>query len=118
MLHERVDGLFMAVVMFFQHVIQQIDLLEHAHQFSALAHHGDLGDTVLVHHRHHFADGITQSCHMELLIGFGSQQIAQRGLAKLCGQESKLAHPLVVVELGEVARARVGEDDHSQSISG
>ena len=55
-LHKRVDRLFVTVIVFFQHVVQQIDFFEHPDQFPAGANHRHLRNPVLVHDAHDVTD--------------------------------------------------------------
>ena len=71
---------------------------------------------MLAHHRHHLADGIAQRGCAQGLDRFGEQEVAERHLAELHREKAELAHPLVIVEFREIARTRIGEDDHRQPI--
>lgn len=59
-LHQVIDGFIVAVFVLFEHVIEQINFLDQADQFTVPANHGHLRNTMLMHHCYHFADRIAE----------------------------------------------------------
>ena len=79
----------------------------------------DVGDAVLVHDVDDVADGFVRvDVHqVREFAGLGLEHLAHGGFLA-AGQEAVGAHPLVVEDLGQVAAAGIGQDDHHHGVLG
>src|SRR5690554_4139009 len=116
-LDQRVDDLVARAVA--QKMVEHVGLVDDADDAPGVQNR-KLADIVGLHQLHDLADPIADAGGINVraraarlgrlrLLG---QQIADGVAIGIFLQEAVLAHPVVVEDLGEIARGRVGHDDH------
>jgi 3-deoxy-D-manno-octulosonate 8-phosphate phosphatase KdsC-like HAD superfamily phosphatase len=75
-LNQRVDLFIVAVIVIFEHVIEQIHFLDKTNERAIFADNWHLRDGVLVHHRYHLANRVTDRRGDQCLVRLGNQKVA------------------------------------------